>query len=984
MLAARREQIGRRRNHNIGGNQTPPNPAILNKQILDLGRQQNWNEILLFYKQERKHFNNVNFATTMSQLGRIRNVNRMDQLFISFLDDLANQLEERGLEAMGVRQIANIVHAIGKMHLKNACTRRIIMYVARPDNANWLVTTAAKESGTQSVASIAWAFAKLGIKSSGFFSELEMNHSKWLVKEGNPQAIANTVWAYATLDIESPRILAEVDRHAEKIVNEGYPQAVANTAWACAKLGTESPNLFSAIDNRAEWLIREGNPQAVANIVWACATLGIVLPKLFDEVENNSAKIVANGAPQAITNIAWACGRLGVKIPRFFAEIDKHAQRIVKEGNAIDIANTAWASATLGINVPKLFSQVERHSTWFVKESDSQAVSNTVWALATLGVESPKLFAVVDRRIPWLFGGCRTAQEVSNIVWAFGKFGIASQRVFSETEKRSEWIFDDDTPQSIANIASTFAVTGYPAPDFFDALQANIETITSCDDLQGVANICYALVILDLGKKYPSALTSLWNLAISMEYDQAQFTPEALMQLVQVKLYAEADGIKLQEPPAELKKLMDNIETYEIQSKYQKEVSEVLSDIGFAHEEEVSPLSDTGTGGILAIDMACRKQKVAIEYDGPSHFLRSPATGEVTSIKNGPTKAKRRFLEKLGWKVINIDYKDWMEAKRNSESKEWLRSQLEDADVNIEEKDLFAIFEVENLSANEPSIGEPGSQMKEEEPKATRVVSSKPDAVFAVSSSFTVSPFFAAQTANANDNHPWRGLSESTLKRKTVPQLSEYLQERGRSVVDSNGKKLRKADLIAAVQSFETMAESMEKDDPRVTQKSEDATQSTGDDPKTLEEPGITGDGFTQEVNNPWGALSESTLKRKTVVQLSDYLQERGITVADDKGKKLKKADLIVAVLNLSPNDSDNIETGTDTVLSASKHAVDNSNLLTPPSEGNPWNELTDSSLKRKTVAQLTEYLMDRGAKVTDENGKTLKKAYLISAVKSL
>jgi len=48
------------------------------------------------------------------------------------------------------------------------------------------------------------------------------------------------------------------------------------------------------------------------------------------------------------------------------------------------------------------------------------------------------------------------------------------------------------------------------------------------------------------------------------------------------------------------------------------------------------------------------------------------------------------------------------------------------------------------------------------------------------------------------------------------------------------------------------------------------------------------------------------------------------------------------------------------------------------------WATLADSTLKRKTVAQLTGYLTEKGVMVTSSDGKALKKADLLSAVKSL
>jgi hypothetical protein len=79
---------------------------------------------------------------------------------------------------------------------------------------------------------------------------------------------------------------------------------------------------------------------------------------------------------------------------------------------------------------------------------------------------------------------------------------------------------------------------------------------------------------------------------------------------------------------------------------------------------------------MLAINLACKEQKIAVEYDGPSHYLKELGTGKVTSTENGPTKAKRRFLQKLGWTGVNINYQDWMTATNGGNEKLWLREKL--------------------------------------------------------------------------------------------------------------------------------------------------------------------------------------------------------------------------------------------------------------------------------------------------------------------
>jgi len=126
--------------------------------MTELGRQKDWNGLLELIIEEQINLNNVNYATTMSQLGRISSFDKSDPRFLSFLNVLTLVLEKRGLSWMGVRETANIVHAIAKMGLQNQSTRHIFDWVSQPEVA------------TQ------------------------------LVNEGNPQAVANTAWAFATLE----------------------------------------------------------------------------------------------------------------------------------------------------------------------------------------------------------------------------------------------------------------------------------------------------------------------------------------------------------------------------------------------------------------------------------------------------------------------------------------------------------------------------------------------------------------------------------------------------------------------------------------------------------------------------------------------------------------------------------------------------------------------------------------------------------------
>jgi hypothetical protein len=97
------------------------------------------------------------------------------------------------------------------------------------------------------------------------------------------------------------------------------------------------------------------------------------------------------------------------------------------------------------------------------------------------------------------------------------------------------------------------------------------------------------------------------------------------------------------------------------------------NEVGFDHENEVSPFPDSSNSVFMAIDMASREEKVAIEFDGPSHFVRKL---DGSFRHNGRTLAKTRLLKALGWTVIRIPWFVWAEAKESGGHVEFLRTGL--------------------------------------------------------------------------------------------------------------------------------------------------------------------------------------------------------------------------------------------------------------------------------------------------------------------
>ena len=193
------------------------------------------------------------------------------------------------------------------------------------------------------------------------------------------------------------------------------------------------------------------------------------------------------------------------------------------------------------------------------------------------------------------------------------------------------------------------------------------------------------LLVLGMSRDFEALLTALWDKAIELFVTGEEFIDEALWQLAQTLILAKVDGITLLQIPEPMAKRMEltlNRMVDNEVSRSSKQVSQLLHEIGFHHECEVSPDSSLSSG-MLAVDFACPERMIAIEFDGPSHFLKAVGSGKLTATENGATKAKRRYLEQLGWKVINIDYRDSDQAQRASIGKQWLRELLNASGVSL-------------------------------------------------------------------------------------------------------------------------------------------------------------------------------------------------------------------------------------------------------------------------------------------------------------
>ena len=758
--------------------------VMINTALVALGKDGNWNEILSLYKAKKERFNYVNYATAMSQLGRIHQRHQIDgdPSFNLLLDDLSKKFLVHGItwvEHGGVRVVANIVHAIGKLGLsKHASAMNILKVIGEDEPAEWLFAN----GNPQQIANCIWAFGTLRIQSPNLFRLLD-ERAEWLVENGNAQNVSNCVWACGKLGVKSNNLFRLLDEHSERLMVDATPQGLANCVWACAKVGIVSPKLFRVLDKRADWLLGKGAMQEIANCIWACGTLGIKSPTLFLLLDKNAAWLfqqwnsveiakcvlacaklgirpanvleqldlrsewlMANGTTQAVANCVWACGTLrlknskmfklidhraewmiangsqqesincvwacgaaGVYAPNLFRLLDKNAVRLLMaNGTPQDFSNACWAYAKVNINAPNLFRLLDERSEWLFKNSSPQEIVNCLWACGTLGYPVPNLFRLLDQNPEWLFqknGG--TTQSLANALWACSKLNIDSPNLVRLLGRRAEWFVENGTSQEIANCAWALSVAGSQCPEFFAALDRSLDKFLVNADLHNLCNVCYAIAIFQLNVvPERSVLANVWDRLTGQEsafgvevsiqsgmlvklwdnlvrrlntlHRQAGRLPhEELGQIIYVQKFASLYGIELESPYVPLQEPINRVPISRRSSNFEAAVSKTLTGIGFSHTLQVSPFQFSP--GLLSIDMACSDRMIAIECDGPSHYVSRLGNAKKL-VENGSTKAKRRMLQQLGWNVINLN---WEEARDHQAREKWVRKKLAEAGVEL-------------------------------------------------------------------------------------------------------------------------------------------------------------------------------------------------------------------------------------------------------------------------------------------------------------
>eukprot|EP00548_Thalassiothrix_antarctica_P010081 CAMPEP_0194161184 /NCGR_PEP_ID=MMETSP0152-20130528/78797_1 /TAXON_ID=1049557 /ORGANISM="Thalassiothrix antarctica, Strain L6-D1" /LENGTH=709 /DNA_ID=CAMNT_0038870941 /DNA_START=769 /DNA_END=2901 /DNA_ORIENTATION=- len=596
-----------------------------------------------------------------------------DQNTSLLFDAMINQLSHK-LHLCNAQDIANTVWACATVHHP------------APALFDAMIPTAIEkldEFNSQNLANTVWAYTTVRHPAPDLFdavaatltvtatmSDTTNSNSENKISTFNSQAIANTVWSYATkghYTANSKIFLDALATLAISKLDSFNSQELAITLWGYATLNHYLPELFDAILHLAIQKLPSFKSQEIANTVWAYATMGHSAPELFNSISQLLIERIEIINSQAIITNAATHGRVGYPMGNLSPKFSNNtsSSSTSSSTNKIDnfssqaIANTVWAYATAGHTDARLFDAMSQLALLKLLSFNSQEIANTMRAYATVNHPAPDFFDAVSNLAVSKINRFNT-QELVNTMWAFATLSHPAPEFFNAVSNLAISGLHNFNSQELANTIWAYATVYHYGvnPQVINGILWEATQKREFLKSEQIVTILWSMAVLnsidtqsvmplfsEISKRYYSSPTNF------------RLSREALSQLHQASMwYSEEHRCNESLLPVQLRQecfksfsSSENILS-ELQLDVLKTLKSMPSYMGISIIEEEKRCKRTGYSMDALISM--QQQQLAIEIDGPSHF--------VGYTPNGATLLKQRQLCSLGTTLfLSIPYWEW-------------------------------------------------------------------------------------------------------------------------------------------------------------------------------------------------------------------------------------------------------------------------------------------------------------------------------------
>ena len=287
-------------------------------------------------------------------------------------------------------------------------------------------------------------------------------------------------------------------------------------------------------------------------------------------------------------------------------------------------------------------------------------------------------------------------QNVANIFWSYSTLGLMpGAETLAALEAAVVRVGPGMNAQNLANTAWSFATLGLmPGAEAWAALEATVVRVARDMTPQAVANTLLGFLTLAAtrGAPLPACYPSLWRVAGVL--DSHSFADAGLRALFQAYLiHSElVSGDVLDEvnfPPWIMHEAreawMSNAREEVTMGSSHTEIASILGELGIPHEVE-----RLTSDGYFSVDVYMPDNDIALEVDGPTHFMSS--AGEEGTPVDAPRTARTKrtdlrdmFLARRHRVVLSVPWFEYAELndKGAAEKIEYVVAKLRSAGVSI-------------------------------------------------------------------------------------------------------------------------------------------------------------------------------------------------------------------------------------------------------------------------------------------------------------
>jgi hypothetical protein len=408
-------------------------------------------------------------------------------------------------------------------------------------------------------------------------------------------------------------------------------QALANSLWAVSKLGVDDGLFVAALLRSARPQLPSFNAQALVNTTWALATLRHTDADFMGALLEVAKPKLSSFEAQSPATMAWALAMLGHNDAAFMRALLVVAKSRLSYFNEQNLANTAWALATLGHNDAVFMGSLLSVAKPKLSSFKPQDLANMAWALATLG---------------------RNDADLMCALLAAAKPKLSSFK-----------------PRDLANMAWALATLGHTNADFIGSLLSVANPKLCSFKPQHLANMAWALAALD--ERNAAFAGALIHVASARDFSSKE--PRQLFQFI---LWLDTWQAGTDVPPQLLagckQAWLEEVGNTSV-SRTQLQVLDAIRQLPGCSGASSEHLTDDG---LFSIDIALQlpgTKKLAVEVDGPSHYLSNAPT-----VPNGATRLRTRLLEARGWRVVSVPVTEWVRqvAKGEQAARDYLMTSL--------------------------------------------------------------------------------------------------------------------------------------------------------------------------------------------------------------------------------------------------------------------------------------------------------------------